>query len=408
MGAMSRLDITADIYHGADISGLDIDSITRALGALTCTPCTPGSFEIEVERAVLEWHKTAAPMRRAYMAINGIIDIAFQLNEAIMTIVNRITTAHLAALGVPMPPDDDPPAPIQIGDTYDEAITATMAANPRVTRWAAKVGEQYQRTREAFAPYTDLTELINDHAHCQQVARGVRLREVQLARRHRQLEHHARHAINRGIRAFTKMLGARDIVAFISQGSVMIEGVRYNYHLTNRGNIVHHTMHLHGTIAPYGLTICDKQGARLIDGCVYIPHTPIIDQIMALALNVKDAESELEFLRNTNPTSVPWNEDGQALRDLMHQREIIRITTPPRAIEVWIDEANLAREPVEPDWRTLWEDTRREYMPLMWRSIEAQIRDISRVPPHMFNPYTNGAGWPVAFRAIREQRASVS
>lgn len=343
MGSVECLQMTADIYHGAFASELDVDAITDGTSYR--------SFAPTIEQAVLLWYETASLEHKAYMAVHGFMDIPLQLNEATKTVINCLTEAMMMQTRLPAPWTHH--QPIELGHSYIEAIDR-LFVHWKLDRWAWKLGEQYLRSRAVMQQFRDSADL---HAALSRVSvrYGCNVSGTlpkQIPKPARKLQRRARRAINRGIRSFERHLGLRDLQAFISAGKVTITGAKHRYALTNYGNIVSHTMYLgHGV--PFGLDIVNDAGVKLASACVYLPDTPIIDQILALALNVKDTESEIEFLQKAAISYVDATIqlEGVSRKSLRVPERLSR-----EAHETWYHEREAVRSCLSDRWQTYIED----------------------------------------------------
>jgi hypothetical protein len=381
-GAVSCLRIAPDIYHGAFLGRLDIDQIIDL----------DLPFETSIEEAVLQWRETASLEQRVYMAVHGFTDCHLLISEAIDGVINTMAHLDLRARGIiePIPVFDHPD--IVIGDTYQDAIEQ-LIQHHKIDIWATKLGQQHERIIEA------LREGVPDTwAECRRIRAcygpdydgpvpppmrfddlpRLQVPRVPASRVTRRERRRIRRVINRGIKAFSDMLGGKDIKAFISGREVLIEGVRYNYLLSNNANIVRHTTHMgHGV--PFGLTICDKSGKQLATACIYVPRTPILDQVLILALNVKEPESEVEFLQTANVMYCADNYDlipeSNPLRMEAEETEDQEIVGEPPAMTEFIHRSNRYVNERDMVLRHL-----AAHRPLVAR----RIREISQIPEPVF------------------------
>lgn len=396
-GAVSCLHITPDIYHGTFIGQLDVDGICDNAGYLT--------FGERIERAVLQWWPTASLEQRAYATVHGFLDLPTQIAEATGTVISCLATAHMKTTTLEVPTMERMVHSKEInlvGLPYTEAI-GLLIEDWKIEQWAWKLNEQYVRLCEVLKNFHNKEELSVALDSLRQVRYGSTHNDYDyrdqctpdqctpsfrsmISKRDRR---RTRRAINRGINSFNKFFGSRDINAFISHKRVKIDGIRYDYHLTNHNNIIERTLQPgHGV--PYGLDICDKQGEKLASACVFLPATPIIDQILALALNVKDGESEIEFLQRANLSYVGPN---------------IELAGVPRIIAKVSDPSAGRIEPTcTPDewWNerftsTIWYEERSRItaeITIRWRRyIEDCIREISGIPYRAFDTIRHEIEW---------------
>lgn len=116
------------------------------------------------------------------------------------------------------------------------------------------------------------------------------------------LIHAGRRALRRSIDLLRRFRPERDVKAFLDGRPLLLHGHRYDYRVRSRGNLLEHTMNPRGPHIPYDLYILAKDGRPLASGCIVIPDTPVIDQVLALALHVQDEEAEDVIVRTTNWT----------------------------------------------------------------------------------------------------------
>lgn len=110
----------------------------------------------------------------------------------------------------------------------------------------------------------------------------------------------ARDAVRRSIELFRKFRPEEELKAFLRCQPVLIQGYRFTYRVKHREKILHHTLYPNSFHIPYDLHLLDRTGKPIAKGCVTIPHTPIIDQLLALILHVQDKDEEEELIRATN------------------------------------------------------------------------------------------------------------
>lgn len=117
----------------------------------------------------------------------------------------------------------------------------------------------------------------------------------------RQKVRRGRRALNKSIKLYRAFRGVAEIKAFAKGDTVTITGHLYNYEVVRRrqATLLEHTIRPPNGVIPYHLTMLAKDGTRLANGCVYFEDTPILDQILALALHVQDREEELALHKVT-------------------------------------------------------------------------------------------------------------
>ena len=113
-----------------------------------------------------------------------------------------------------------------------------------------------------------------------------------------------RRALRRSIEMFCRLRSDEEIRTFLSGEPLDVRGHRFDYRVQKRDDVLHHTMHPYGGHVPYRLSLHSKDGQMLASsGCIVIPNTPVIDQLLALILHVQDPEEEEVVLRRV-PTGM--------------------------------------------------------------------------------------------------------
>lgn len=112
------------------------------------------------------------------------------------------------------------------------------------------------------------------------------------------VERKTRKSITRALKIGEKLLGDK-LKLFIKDKEVLIEGELFNYRLVRNSSIIETTEQFYSH-TPFELQILTKNNDRICNGCVYFADTPILDQIIAIALHVSEREQELIFLKTAN------------------------------------------------------------------------------------------------------------
>lgn len=108
-------------------------------------------------------------------------------------------------------------------------------------------------------------------------------------------EYKARSVIKRGIRLFENLFGIGQINLFLHGEGISVEGRRFNYLLSRQRyvSLLNKTKNVDGRAAPYKIQVLSKQNLVLFSGCTYFKNTPIVDQLIALILHIKDNEEHV-------------------------------------------------------------------------------------------------------------------
>jgi hypothetical protein len=134
-------------------------------------------------------------------------------------------------------------------------------------------------------------------------------------RRIRTKRDQARKALWRSIRLFENLFGINDIKIFIDGGAFEIEGRKFNYRISQKkyNKLLDKTINISMICVPYTLEVLSKQGLVLFEGCTVFKDTPIIDQITALILHIKDNEEHVLLNMNLSKLTDNFFEDLELL-----------------------------------------------------------------------------------------------
>jgi hypothetical protein len=111
-----------------------------------------------------------------------------------------------------------------------------------------------------------------------------------------------RRAFVRSVELFRKFRPEAEIRTFLSGKPLLIHGHRFDYRVKKTGRLLRLTMHPDSPHIPYDFHILSKAGKVLAKGCIVVPGTPVIDQLLALILHVQDREEESVVINTTNWT----------------------------------------------------------------------------------------------------------
>lgn len=120
-----------------------------------------------------------------------------------------------------------------------------------------------------------------------------------------------RKSITRATDLFKRIIGKKEIEAFIHGEEFLIEGNRYNYIVKNNNNLISATENLASPDIPYELSLFHKNGNKLANCCITFEHTPIIDQVIAFYLHIKSGNEEnlLKEMNFFNKSDSIWDDE---------------------------------------------------------------------------------------------------
>lgn len=340
-GAVDALQITPDIKWGVVLGDIDLDALVdQAALPDSADPAFEHrqiSFAEALTEQVLAWRQQTSRYNRAVMAIMSVQHSSDMLREVLWEITGALAEAYLFSRGWPlqktiygavMParlPSVSIPDIQSLRLPY--LVTARLATDDNLRRAVALLRAQHARNVEALAA-VDLDKLLT--------FMRLLLFNGDNRRYHRRLQRQTRKAVRRGLRAMQRLVGPRAYQGFISADGFVITGCRFDYRVRKRGSLLAHTADPHGHIIPYRLSLLDKQGRPLASGCVTFAATPVLDQVIALALHVRDREAELELLQTAN-----WiNFTAQARSD----KTVLAGLLAPAALAILADEEHTERD----------------------------------------------------------------
>lgn len=117
--------------------------------------------------------------------------------------------------------------------------------------------------------------------------------------------HAGRRAVRRSIDLFLRLRPAEELRTFLDGRALRIQGARFCYELRRSSvGIMEHTISPHGGHAPFHIYILHPSSPHrtLASGCVYLDHTPILDQLLAFIMHVTDPGGERDLIERANWT----------------------------------------------------------------------------------------------------------
>ena len=112
-------------------------------------------------------------------------------------------------------------------------------------------------------------------------------------------------ALERSLSLFRRLRPEQELQRFLAGDPIRVRGHRFDYHVKKTMDPLSHTRQPHSPHIPYDLRIVTKEGKILAKGCIIVPGTPLIDQLLAFILNVGDAREEEKVVRLTNWDTNP-------------------------------------------------------------------------------------------------------
>jgi len=116
-----------------------------------------------------------------------------------------------------------------------------------------------------------------------------------------------RKALQRGKHTYERIFGARgrqEIRTFLRGDPVVLTGTLFDYKIQKSYSAVEHSIAPDRAHVPFHLDLINKEGDRLAAGCIYFKDTPVVDQLMAMALHARTEADERAMLANINLSDV--------------------------------------------------------------------------------------------------------
>lgn len=316
-GMFRALDITGDVHSFAYLTGFDMDGLVDLFDE---TDARAAGLDVAgvLIAACDGWYAESGPLERAHVGFAGLLSAKPQLVATINTVLDV-----LSVNGVGTVDRRQVDAALRTEPRHERWVDAFA---PRLARWlrdASAVGiEDYadwDRRRRAggWRQVGDPIRRLESGGRVFEAAGAppavaARLEDILDAAPRRAAPpagpdpkrlRAARKAMKKGVSLFSKLFGKRDIQLFLSGDGFTVEGEKFNW-LVRRSpsvDLVAHTADPHVYHIPYSLQILTKDNVVLGDCCVYFDGTPVVDQLIALVLHVKNGNEE-EVVRTMNVT----------------------------------------------------------------------------------------------------------
>jgi hypothetical protein len=146
-----------------------------------------------------------------------------------------------------------------------------------------------------------------------------RLSPAVIRLRRKRIQHAGRRTLRRSIDNYARWRGYDEISRFLRGLEITLPGHEFDYRVTKTKSVLAHSIEPTGGHIPYKLEVAPKgmpEAPSYASGCVYFERTPVIDQILAVALHVGDPDDERRLLGTTNWTYNPSrNRADRAIRE---------------------------------------------------------------------------------------------
>lgn len=382
------LEMAPDIAFGAFMGRIDVDALVDLSEHETTVP-----FSNRVSEQVLQWRaKSSNQLERYLMAIASLVTADDPLHEFLLSVVAPIAEEYIYrkgkgtmrdVFGQPMkrrPLDVSIPSIQSLRLPY--MTIASVVTDPILCRYVQLLQEQYQRAVAAFKELTldeFTTRLKDDQGSIAPSLLRVSepseppepptlLPSPAVAAPDRKLVRRARKVTWRSIQAMNRIVAPNAYRGFISKDGFRITGHLFDYRVSKTTNLIDHALYPSLHHIPYNLAIFGKDGVYLGNGCIVFDDTPLLDQIIALTLHVRDRETEATLIKTANWWPVSDAYKNEPFRNLANLPEKILIE---RVLSVF-------REP-KGYWRA-----RRQIIDAIKPNVVTALSQLTRIPRPIF------------------------
>lgn len=298
-GDLDALELPFDVYFGAIVGRIDVDAIVDRQGPLH------KSFSEAVIEDVLKWRETTSQFCKELLAFGSLLESNLLLNtELIWSIAGPLAESYLFQRGWPYQKnirgEEIIPKQYNLNLNRIQAlrdkrnIVQIIERDPVLLRYMKLLNEQHQRNIQTlrgcdFAVFSRIVRHLFEEP-----VRDEPLIPPKKVKR----------ALTRSVKALNALVDQNAYKSFVSKSGFTISGYRFNYNVRKTQNLIEHTADPTSIHIPYNLTILSKTGQKLSTGCIIFEDTPVLDQIIALTLHVKEKESEMEILDKGNWTET--------------------------------------------------------------------------------------------------------
>lgn len=313
-------DVTADACRLVDLNVIDMDNLVDHTEA---EPLTTLTRRIELETA--STFKQDGSPDAVQAALAGLLESDSQIREMCLSASLELVDSYCRKTGksqgqwLQTTHDFQNLQLSRRTDIRRSDNIQCVVNSERISNWRARIDRQYARARQVLqtadffavfekeverraslaanrqAVWEAITQSRSDGLHLPIEPKPTRAPNIKRSTRR------GRRALKKGIRLFAKLFGEQPIKAFLGGSEITISGCRYDYRVArSETSLVQHSANPTQMHIPYRMKVVSKDGTLLANGCVVFHDTPVIDQLIALSLHARDAESELALLRETN------------------------------------------------------------------------------------------------------------
>jgi hypothetical protein len=338
--AADILDLTADMVIGAHIAPINLNETVDHHASVVEDDYDYRGLADDITAQVTAWWPNAKEHQRAIVAVAGLLQSENALRELVWSVTGPLSSAYLVRHG-------RPPSGVHadFAVEYDDLLKALDFPNIQVLRdpslihavldrdeslqrYCRLLKDQYERAVEGLRDLDAETCAIAQrlarqrYEEAQAIAAATNARE---AGRNRRQTRQVRKAVRRGVRAMDEIIGAGSYKGFISKDGFVITGCLFDYHVSKSVRLLEHTASPRSAHIPYRLEMRNKAGELLGRACIIFPDTPVLDQVIALALHVREHETECRLVKTLNWLSLTAS--GREDPDLRQLRPVNKAST---------------------------------------------------------------------------------
>lgn len=304
--------ITVNIHQFAYHTRLDIDGI---IDDLEGRRHSESNLEQGVISSYDNWIKTAPKNDKLFTSLTGVLESELQIKEISNQIIDNIVceyTSDIFESGVCISSEEDlvkPENVLYFLENNSQQWLELFKQQYRVfvdSSSNINISEFVEWDRERVLLMKEERERIQEQFRIDYESgnfdRNSTKRQTTNVKENK-MNKMAKKVVRRGVEKFSQLFGSKDIKAFITGDDFVVEGELYNYRVSKTFGILEHSARPTTGHIPYKLQFLTKDNIVLAEGCVIFEDTPVIDQLIALMLHVKN-NNEDEILRNTNFSNI--------------------------------------------------------------------------------------------------------
>ena len=290
------VDVAEFVYH----TRVDIDGLVDE--------------NANIRRSIIDlyrsWRPKADLNEQAYISLRGILDSEMQFDEISTYVTDKLINAYRVSNGK-QSSGGFPQNNLYIekeSDMYKEENIIHLLERNKEQEWIAMLGTMFNDFCDVKSKLDIKGFLKWEQNRIRQISNNIASLTVnnispKLQKNHQKKQlialKQGKKVLKKGIKTFTNLFGQQDIKAFISGEDFIIEGDLYNYRVSKKYNLIQYSVDTYMTHIPYRLQLLTKENIVLADGCIIFENTPVIDQLIAMMLHIKNGNEE-EILKKTN------------------------------------------------------------------------------------------------------------